>query len=240
MKLTLEIQKEDIQKLQKFYSSYKDIPLVKERQIKNISRIGLDPSKENFWATSIGCLLTTQQNSSEFSPISKFINQSPNPFSLLACSSINELDKFIEQKLTNFGGIRRAKKIGAEVLYNYNYLRSTNWLLVEDIKINLSSNNDRKIERTYALEVANKLKGFGPKQSRNLLQQLGLTIYEIPLDSRLIKWFNNFGFPLTLSSTALQDNNYYNFVLDGIQKLCDEAEIKPCLLDAAIFRSSEK
>jgi len=85
--------------------------------------------------------------------------------------------------------------------------------------------------------IAANLKGFGPKQSRNLLQWLGLSRYEIPLDSRITKWLNEFGFPVKLSATALQDINYYNFVSDGFQKLAKTADIYPCVLDAIIFAS---
>lgn len=79
--------------------------------------------------------------------------------------------------------------------------------------------------------------GFGPKQSRNLLQGLGLTKYEIPIDSRITKWFNEFGFPVKLSASALSDLNYYKFVSKGLRELCDACNIYPCLLDAAIFSS---
>ena len=84
------------------------------------------------------------------------------------------------------------------------------------------------------------LKGIGPKQSRNLLQDLGVTSYETPIDSRIIKWLNNFGFPIPLSSQALQDEHYYNFVSDILFQLCEKANIKPCILDAAVFSSFEK
>ena len=87
--------------------------------------------------------------------------------------------------------------------------------------------------------IMGSLKGFGPKQSRNLLQALGLTRYEIPIDSRITKWLNHFGFPIKLSAAALADPNYYNFVLDGFQKLCEAADIYPCVMDAAIFASSD-
>jgi len=235
MKLDWNISMQDITKLQFFFEKNKDIALVKERMAKNISRKGLDISKENFWVSSIMCLLTTQQRSSPNRPISKFAQQIPNPFSIDNCSRSSDLEQYVVQTLTKFGGIRRANKIGSEVSYNFQFLDDTKWKMFYDIKKELTLNKDKSVERKYALEIADKLKGFGPKQSRNLLQHLGLTVYEIPLDSRVIRWFNDFGFPLTLSATALQDNNYYNFVLDGIQRLCDQAEIKPCLLDAAIF-----
>ena len=83
-------------------------------------------------------------------------------------------------------------------------------------------------------------KGFGPKQSRNLLQGLGISRFEIPIDSRITKWLNSIGFPVKLTANALQDRNYYNFVSDGFQKLCEACDIMPCVLDAAIFSSFDE
>jgi len=48
---------------------------------------------------------------------------------------------------------------------------------------------------------------------------------EIPIDSRLIKWLNEFGFPVRLSASALSDPNYYRFVSQGIQQLCTAADV---------------
>jgi hypothetical protein len=66
---------------------------------------------------------------------------------------------------------------------------------------------------------------------------LGLTRHEIPIDSRITKWLNDFGFPVHLSANALADTNYYCFVMDGFQALCRTCEVAPCVLDAAIFSS---
>jgi hypothetical protein len=38
-----------------------------------------------------------------------------------------------------------------------------------------------------------------------------------------------------LSAGGLSDRNYYNFVSEGVRKLCEASGIYPCLLDAAIF-----
>jgi hypothetical protein len=94
-----------------------------------------------------------------------------------------------------------------------------------------------KSERFAASFLADHFKGLGPKQSRNLLQSLGLTRYEIPIDSRITKWLNGFGFPVRLSAGALSDTNYYEFVSQGIQQLCAKSDVYPCVLDAAIFAS---
>ena len=87
--------------------------------------------------------------------------------------------------------------------------------------------------------IQDRFDGFGPKQSRNVLQALGLTRYEIPIDSRITDWLNEFGFPVRLSGDALSDRNYYNFVSDGIQILCEKCDVFPCVLDAAIFSSKD-
>ena len=105
-------------------------------------------------------------------------------------------------------------------------------------KLEFLNENQSKInERELADYLKLKLKGFGPKQSRNFLQTLGLTKYEIPIDSRIINWLNDFGFPVKLSSALLSENNYYHFVSDGIQELCEKADIYPCVFDAVVFSS---
>ena len=62
---------------------------------------------------------------------------------------------------------------------------------------------------------------------RNLLQSLALSRFEIPIDSRITKWLNTFGFPVTLSSMVLADRDYYLFVSDGIQRLCEASGVMP-------------
>jgi hypothetical protein len=102
----------------------------------------------------------------------------------------------------------------------------------------------RPVEPEAESEVAeyldDRFKGLGPKQSRNLLQGLGLTRYEIPIDSRITKWLNKFGFPFHLSASALTDRHYYRVVSDGIQHVCEAAGVMPCIFDAAVFASYDK
>ncbi len=74
-------------------------------------------------------------------------------------------------------------------------------------------------ERHAAHMVDALLAGFGPKQARNLLQVLGLTQHEIPLDSRVAKWLKSFGFPAPVSAAALSDADFYDFALDGFQQI---------------------
>ena len=90
-------------------------------------------------------------------------------------------------------------------------------------------------EREVATYIHETFKGFGPKQSRNLLQELGLTRFEIPIDSRLADWLNEFGFPVELNASVLRSRRRYEIVLDEIQKLCQKANKYPCIFDAAVF-----
>ena len=57
-------------------------------------------------------------------------------------------------------------------------------------------------DRRAAEILAKHLAGLRPQQSRNILQVLGLTRHEVPIDSRLTKWLNDFAFPLELSAVA--------------------------------------
>jgi thermostable 8-oxoguanine DNA glycosylase len=114
------------------------------------------------------------------------------------------------------------------------------WSRVVEVVDELRLSSTPRSEREAADFIADHFKGFGPKQSRNLLQSLGLTRYEIPIDSRITKWLNDFGFPVRLSAGALADRNYYDFVSEGFQQLAAQSEIYPCVLDAAIFASFDR
>ncbi len=139
------------------------------------------------------------------------------------------------------GGIRRSTKIAEEVAYNFRWLeRDGGWHEAEEQIERLRGNRTQNTEMETANFIDDNLKGFGPKQSRNLLQELGITRYEVPIDSRITRWLNDFRFPVTLSAVALSDRNYYRFVSEGKRELCDACAVYPCLLDAAIFSSYDK
>jgi hypothetical protein len=97
-----------------------------------------------------------------------------------------------------------------------------------------------KIEREAAEFLAAHLKGIGPKQSRNLLRALGLSRYEVPIDSRVMRWLNDFGFPIELSATSLSVPKYFNLVSDVFQRLARSGGLRPCVLDATTFASFQR
>lgn len=247
MKLIWSIEEQDIEKVNQLIIKNRDQSFYQKRLLKNVRKQGVISDQEGIWKSIIVCLLTSQQNSSAESPISKFSRQKPFPLDLATCISKSEnLEKFISNELKHFGGIRFYDRIAYLLTKNYEYLQRSNWVLFEEVNTILtqnfiSSEVQIKAERECAGKIQENLKGFGPKQSRNVLQMLGLTMYEIPIDSRITRWLNDeLAFPITVSVTPLQDVNFYNFVSDAIHSLCEKTNVKPCMFDAAVFVEGDK
>ena len=132
------------------------------------------------------------------------------------------------------------KKIAAELSKNFVNLEGNLWTKILESCNSLISESDIRQERRAADLLQDQLQGIGPKQARNILQELGLTRFEIPIDRRVMKWINcNSILPLQVTSAALSDRHYYHFILDAIQELCKKCDTFPCLLDASIFSSLE-
>lgn len=244
MKIEIITEKKDIDKIHDLLKNQKNDNLCIDRAKRNVEVSSIKFSKEEFWHVMIGCLLTTQQNSGPKSAVSRFLDKDPFPLSLNSCEK-ERVKEYTEKILTDFRGIRFPKKIGEYVDENLRRLTVGGWHNIAfeaeklaQLKAREPIFEDIKYERLAANFIMNNLKGFGPKQSRNLWQWLGYTRFEIPLDSRVIKWLNsNNIFPMKITSTALSDIYYYEMVLDWIQKLCVDADVLPCMLDAAIFSS---
>ena len=240
MEIIWQIDPEDVAKVQVFFNEHRDSAFVTMRMENNLSEDKPPVSKEAFWERMIGCLLTSQQRSGPDSPVSHFIRSDPFPLNYKICNEQPYLANFARQVLSEFGGLRFSTTIGERLAVNKKYLESGGWEHVNQHLDRVRLQSSPEVERLAAAFIDHNLKGFGPKQSRNLLQGLGISRYEIPIDSRITKWLNAFGFPVKLTANALQDTNYYNFVSDGFQRLCEACEIMPCALDAAIFSSFDE
>jgi hypothetical protein len=150
-------------------------------------------------------------------------------------------DKFTARVLKQFGGIQRYETIGDQVCDNLQWFSGKKWSAFRADLENLSSRRGYAPEREQAVWLANNFAGLGPKQSRNFLQALGLTRYEIPIDSRITKWLrNDFEFPLAVGAAPLSDPHYYGFVNDAIRELCKKVGTYPCVLDAVLFSRVDK
>jgi len=143
-------------------------------------------------------------------------------------------------------GIRFRPKIAKWLVSNLAWLSGDGWGEVRQHATDLArhrrkppSRRAKIAERRAADFLAEKLAGLGPKQSRNLWQDLGLTRYEIPIDSRVNKWLRKFRFPVPVEASALSNPEYYEFVLDAVQALCLKSGELPCIVDAAIFTDAD-
>jgi len=237
MNIHWQINPEDITKVRSFLDQHRDTPFVKMRIARNLRDEKPPVTKADFWRVMVGCLITTQQRSGPDTPVSQFLLAEPFPLTFEICAQQEDVAPFATKVLTGFGGLRRANTIGNELAANLSYLESGGWEPTFEQLENVRLNSKPDTERRAADFIDNHYKGFGPKQSRNLLQWLGLSRFEIPIDSRITKWLNEFGFPVKLTAGPLQDVNYYNFVSDGVQRLAEAADVMPCILDAAIFSS---
>jgi hypothetical protein len=240
MEIMYRVTNEEARQARAFFEKWSGDPFVVRRRERNIENKHCKINKTEVWEAIITCLLTTQQRSGPESAVNEFINTKPFPVSLKECLKYTDCSDFVREQISRFGGLRRSKTIGIHAARNLNWLDNGGWapLLLRLRRLELA--HKAKEERLVANFVAQHLVGFGPKQSRNLLQSLGLTRYETPLDSRITKWLNIFGFPVRLTASGLADQGYYEFVSDAFQALCSKVGVLPCLMDAAIFASFDK
>jgi hypothetical protein len=192
-------------------------------------------TKELVWEVMISCLLTTQQRSGPGSSVTRFISTDPYPLGFDLCLGQADLDSFVTKLLSDFGGLRRSMTIGREAKVNLTYLEDGGWQDTAEVLENVRLHPCPETERGAARFIDDHCQGFGLKQSRNLLQGLGLRRFKVPIDSRITRWLNDFGFPVKLTANALADCNYFEFVSDGFQRLAEASGIAACVLDAAIF-----
>lgn len=237
MSLNWKIQDADIEEIRGLVSRQETNPFFQLRKSRNVDHNHPPISRDRFWMAMIGCLLTTQQRSGPGSAVNRLLNSNPFALRYRNCVAQPDIEAFVLETITNSKGIRRGPTIANWAKLNFDRLEAGLWdsLLSAITALDLEPN--KLGERALARTIDLRLMGFGPKQSRNLIQWVGTSMYEIPIDARVIKWLNkNLTFP-DLSSQALSDLNFYELVLDEVQALCQRAGILPCLLDAAVFSS---
>jgi thermostable 8-oxoguanine DNA glycosylase len=237
MKIKWKIVQSDIRSIHDIVNTFRDHPMMSRRIERNLSDSKPAVSRERFWKALASALLTTQQKSGPNSPVSRLINFRPFPLNYRSCVEAKSLGQLISKTLSEFGGIRRYETISTELVENLTNFQNGLWSELKFKLMPLYGATTRETECVAADYLDENLKGLGPKQARNVLQGLGLTRYEIPIDSRITKWLNKLPFPIHLGSTALSDRDYYGFVMDGIEALCEASEVYPCIFDAAVFVS---
>jgi hypothetical protein len=198
----------------------------------------ISPSKQTFWEQLVLALLTSQQRSTPDSEVASFAKREPFPLSLEVYEQKSDDEIRVILKSFRFGGpITKFLRANHKTLFGdrgiWGELSSVMQALAQpDVKGHLPDTINQ--ERKVAHLLSENLCGIGPKQSRNLLQELGLARYEIPLDSRVAGWLGeNLGW--NMPNSDLTDAEGYEFWLDRLQSVCEEAGVLPTVFDAAAF-----
>lgn len=218
---------------------YHKHPLVLHRIEKNIKRRHIKVSKQSFWSALVGCLITTQQRSGPGSPTQNFLQSDHELLCFSQCRKQKRLKHFAQQALQN-AGLRRYSMIAEQLTLAHEQLDNGEWKDIKPLLRKIAASPNKETERKTAKELQNRYKGLGPKQSRNLIQWMGLSQFEIPIDSRVSKVLRNLNFPLPLKPKLLGDEEYYALVLDGLQSILNDIDILPCVFDAAAFASLQQ
>ena len=212
--------------------------LPKARHLKNVRRVGVDLSKNQVWQVLVGCQVTTQQRSGPNSAVSRFLKSGSPALCIDKCNQAKSVRAMIVRECTG-AGLRRAPTIAKNLERIYDVLEAGEWENLLNHLNNLTKNTSIGKERSVISYLLSEKKypGLGQKQARNFIQWLGLSRYEIPLDSRTLKKLKEFGATFVPSSSALTDEAVYLFVQNGLQSIAKSLDIYPCELDACIFSS---
>jgi len=241
MRASWEIDETTIIKWRKLYEENKDNDLVISRKKRNLQKNEVELSKSAIWSAIVGCLVTTQQRSGPGSKTSIFLESNSLVLSFKRLKKSIPTLLSIESELKRFG-LRYSKRISQHIHQIYINLEAENeWPILIGHLENLVSRTSKKKEQIVVRYLQSYLyPGIGPKQSRNMIQWLGLSKYEVPLDSRVLKKLQQLDSNLVPTSIGLGDEIVYEFVQSGLQKVAKELGIYPCILDACIFSSFDK
>lgn len=237
MKLTFDVAPKEAAAIRGFYEKWENSALVQARKRRNLDGQREPVTETLAWDAKVRCLLTTQQRSGPQSPIVRFIRSKPFPLGLAAARAQIDVEGWVHATLRAAPGIRRYNQLASQIRANFQLLEEGLWTEVMSTLRTLEQPHEKSDERRAAHVLHDLLAGIGPKQARNLLQMLGLTQHEVPLDSRVAKWLATIDFPVPVSAALLSSPHFYDFVLDGFQQVASAAGVVPCLLDAAIFVS---
>jgi hypothetical protein len=235
LRIEWHITDDDVDRVKDLLRRQHNNAFVRRRIAWNLAETKPSVEREQFWFHMVGMRLTSAQRSGPASHVARFINTHPFPLRYGEIRIAEDVKSIIVRVLKASGGIRFVSRIAEELASNLQQLEQGEWARALQQCNQLTRPVALATEREVADYIDDTFEGFGPKQSRNLLQALGLTRYEIPIDSRVTDWLNEFGFPVRLSARGLADRNYYNFVSEGIQALCAASGVFPCILDAAVF-----
>lgn len=240
MKPIWEIDDATLERWRNFVEENKKNELVLRRVARNIKRKEVDLSKANIWKVFVGCQVTTQQRSGPDTPVGYFLNSKSPALDYAACKKSSSIEELLKREFSK-AGLRRGNTMADYLSKILSTLENGEWETLLKHLSTIESRTTREKELKVAQYLQSNLyPGLGPKQSRNFIQWLGLSRYEIPLDSRVLKKLKELGCEFVPPATALSDETVYRLLQDGVQQLAAMLNIYPCYLDACIFSSFDE
>lgn len=240
MKPVWEIDEATLARWRRFVEENSQNQMVLNRRRRNIKRENIDLSKSNLWKVFVGCQVTTQQRSGPNTPVSRFLDSGSPALDYTACKMASSIHDLLERELSS-AGLRRALTVARNLAKIHNLLEAGEWRTLLQHLATLETNTTKGKElKVVQYLQSKKYPGLGPKQARNFIQSIGLSRYEVPLDSRVLKKLKELGCKFVPGGAALSDETVYRFVQDGVQQIAGSLEIYPCILDACIFSSFDE
>lgn len=239
VRLVWDISDSDVAKWRNFVDANINNEFVRERQKRNIDRATVDLSKGYLWHVHVGCQVTSVQRSGPNSPVFKFLNSNSPALDYQECLESPDVKSMLISELSK-SGLRRNKIIAENLTSTLKVLESGLWEGFVEVLQSAFENGTQELERNAANFLSENFRGIGLKQSRNYIQWIGISQYEIPLDSRVTKVMKRLGASFVPNAAAMSDAEVYYMVQGGLQLLADKLGIKPCILDACIFSSFDE
>lgn len=233
MEIDWNISDEDVKKVFEFINQQSS-EQVADRIARNINFQGLLINRDTILHSLLYSLLLSYQKQESFSHIASVVSGIRYKLQYLTIIKEPNIKEYISEIIEKHNITLAINETPGYFASNFDLLEATNWELLDQLIKKLCIKESKKAEREIADHINAVFNGFGPYEARVFLQTLGLTKFEIPIDSFVTDWLKGFNFPLEISSTALQERNFYHLVSDGIQLLCQRANIYPCVLEAAI------
>jgi len=184
-----------VQQVKTLVEQQKDMPFVRQRVRRNLAEDKPMVEKLEFWKQLVVCILTSRQRSGPDSPVAKLSGTAPFVLSYETCAGQADVVSYVKGQLSKFGVTRSTEKIPAFLKANLEEFDSGLWDKTSQELEELRAKHDQRAERRTASFIETNYAGIGPKQARNVLQCVGLTRYEIPIDSRIEGWFKRLGWP---------------------------------------------
>ena len=253
MDLHFDIEQADVDRLRRAYEHWADHELTRQRIELNVGATATTPpTRDQVWDGLMLALTSSQQRSGPGSRVWGLWQADPCPLSLAVVQSWQpDVADRVAGFLKEWGGIRCYNRIGQFVETNVRILLDEGGIERLDgltgqlwgLRLSFPEWDDRARhrEREVCAEILGLgLKGVGNKQCRNWLQDARLLRYEIPLDSRVLKFLRPMMPGVPLEQELLGHESYYLFIEDAVQELCQRAGIFPCIADAVMFLNAAR